>query len=109
VIASHGWEEAMTAKKTRLESEMALLTMLASLTGKAELEALADRYVACSPGAAPMVNPVNWRSWSASAQTRMKGTSDIRAGLILGQLTSRQKNDDGADPAQAACHAAFLP
>ena len=36
----------MTAKKTRLEREKELQTLLGSLTGKAELEALADRYTA---------------------------------------------------------------
>ena len=34
----------MTAKKTRLEREKELQTLLGSLAGKAELEALADRY-----------------------------------------------------------------
>ena len=46
MIASHGWEEAMTAKKTRFEREKELQTLLGSLAGKAELEALADRYAA---------------------------------------------------------------
>ena len=36
----------MTAKKTRLEREKELQTLLGSLAGKAELEALADRYAA---------------------------------------------------------------
>jgi hypothetical protein len=36
----------MTAKKTRLEREKELQTLLRSLVGKAELEALADRYAA---------------------------------------------------------------
>jgi hypothetical protein len=36
----------MTAKKTRLEREKELRTLLGSLAGKAELEALADRYAA---------------------------------------------------------------
>jgi len=48
VIGSHGWEEAITAKKTRLEREKELQTLLGSLAGKAELEALADRYAASS-------------------------------------------------------------
>ena len=34
----------MTAKKTRLEREKELQALLGSLSGKAELEALADRY-----------------------------------------------------------------
>jgi hypothetical protein len=38
----------MTAKKTRLEREKELQTLLGSLAGKAELEALADRYAASS-------------------------------------------------------------
>ena len=38
----------MTAKKTRLEREKELQTLLGSLAGKAELEALADRYSASS-------------------------------------------------------------
>jgi hypothetical protein len=38
----------MTAKKTRRERERELQTMLGSLAGKAELEALADRYAASS-------------------------------------------------------------
>jgi hypothetical protein len=38
----------MTAKKSRLEREKELQTLLGSLTGKAELEALADRYAASS-------------------------------------------------------------
>ena len=46
MIASHGWEEAMTPKKTRLEREKELQTLLGSQAGKAELEALADRYAA---------------------------------------------------------------
>jgi hypothetical protein len=36
----------MTAKKTRLEREKELQTLLGSPAGKAELEALADRYSA---------------------------------------------------------------
>jgi hypothetical protein len=36
----------MTAKKTRLEREKELQALLGSLSGKAELEALADRYAA---------------------------------------------------------------
>jgi len=38
----------MTAKKTRLEREKELQTLLGSLAGKAELEALADHYAASS-------------------------------------------------------------
>jgi hypothetical protein len=38
----------MSAKKTRLEREKELQTLLGSLGGKAELEALADRYAASS-------------------------------------------------------------
>ncbi|HMF13952.1 MAG TPA: hypothetical protein VKE94_16655 [Gemmataceae bacterium] len=38
----------MTAKKTRREREKELQTLLGSLAGKAELEALADRYAASS-------------------------------------------------------------
>jgi hypothetical protein len=38
----------MTAKKTRLEREKELQTLLGSLAGKAEVEALADRYAASS-------------------------------------------------------------
>ena len=38
----------MTAKKTRLEREKELQILLGSLAGKAELEALADRYAASS-------------------------------------------------------------
>ena len=38
----------MTAKKSRLEREKELQTLLGSVTGKAELEALADRYAASS-------------------------------------------------------------
>jgi hypothetical protein len=38
----------MTAKKTRLEREKELQTLRGSLAGKAELEALADRYAASS-------------------------------------------------------------
>ena len=48
MIASHGCEEAMTPKKTRREREKELQTLLGSLTGKAELEALADHYAASS-------------------------------------------------------------
>ena len=48
MIASHGWAEAMTAKKTRLAREKELQTLLSSPAGKAELEALADRYAAPS-------------------------------------------------------------
>jgi hypothetical protein len=36
----------MTAKKTRFEREKELQTLLGSLAGKAELEALAERYAA---------------------------------------------------------------
>jgi hypothetical protein len=36
----------MTAKKTRVEREKELQTLLGSPAGKAELEALADRYAA---------------------------------------------------------------
>ena len=43
----------MSAKKTRLEREKELQTLLGSLTGKAELEALADRYAASSPRIRP--------------------------------------------------------
>jgi len=43
----------MTAKKTRLEREKELQTLLGSLPGKAELEALADRYAASSPRMRP--------------------------------------------------------
>jgi hypothetical protein len=46
MIASHGWEEAMTAKKTLREREKELQTLLGSQAGKAALEALADRYAA---------------------------------------------------------------
>jgi hypothetical protein len=46
MIASHGWEEAMTAKKTLRKREKELQTLLGSQAGKAELEALADRYAA---------------------------------------------------------------
>ena len=38
----------MTAKKTRLEREKELQTLLGSPAGKAEVEALADRYAASS-------------------------------------------------------------
>jgi len=38
----------MTAKKTRLAREKELQTLLSSPAGKAELEALADRYAASS-------------------------------------------------------------
>ena len=38
----------MTAKKTRLAREKELQTLLRSLAGKAELEALADRYAGSS-------------------------------------------------------------
>ena len=38
----------MAAKKTRLEREKELQTLLGSLAGKAELKALADRYAAFS-------------------------------------------------------------
>jgi len=48
MIANHGWEDAMPAKKTRLEREKELQTLLGSLAGKAELEALADHYAASS-------------------------------------------------------------
>jgi hypothetical protein len=43
----------MTAKKTRLEREKELQTLLGSQAGKAELEALADRYAASSPRIRP--------------------------------------------------------
>jgi hypothetical protein len=43
----------MAAKKSRLEREKELRTLLGSLTGKAELEALADRYAASSPRIRP--------------------------------------------------------
>jgi hypothetical protein len=43
----------MTVKKTRLAREKELQTLLGSLTGKAELEALADRYAASSPRIRP--------------------------------------------------------
>ena len=43
----------MTAKKTRLEREKELQTLLGSRTGKADLEALADRYAASSPRIRP--------------------------------------------------------
>jgi hypothetical protein len=46
MIANHGWEEAMTPKKTRLEREKELHALLGSLAGKTELESLADRYAA---------------------------------------------------------------
>jgi len=36
----------MSAKKTRLEREKELQTLLGSLAGKAEVEALAERYAA---------------------------------------------------------------
>ena len=48
MIASHRWKEAMTPKKTRLEREKELQALLGSPAGKAELEALADRYGASS-------------------------------------------------------------
>jgi hypothetical protein len=48
VIASHGWEDAMPAKKTRREREKELQTLLGSLESKAELEVLADHYAASS-------------------------------------------------------------
>ena len=67
MIASHGWEEAMTAKKTRLEREKELQTLLGSLAGKAELEALADRYAASSPRIRPAGCRSSPTSWSASA------------------------------------------
>lgn len=38
----------MTAKKTRVDREKELQALLGSLAGKAELEALADRYAATS-------------------------------------------------------------
>ena len=43
----------MTAKKTRLEREKELQTLLGSPAGKAEVEALADRYAASSSGIRP--------------------------------------------------------
>ena len=43
----------MSAKKTRLVREKELQTLLGSLTGKAELEALTDRYAASSPRIRP--------------------------------------------------------
>ena len=43
----------MTPKKTRLEREKELQTLLGSQAGKAELEALADRYAASSPRIRP--------------------------------------------------------
>jgi hypothetical protein len=46
VTESHGLEDAMTAKKTRLEREKELQALLGTPAGKAELEALADRYAA---------------------------------------------------------------
>ena len=49
----------MTPKKTRLEREKELQALLGSPAGKAELEALADRYAACCrrirPGRASLV------------------------------------------------------
>ena len=53
MVASHEWEEAMIPKKTRLKREKELRTLLGSLTGRAELEALADRYAASSPRIRP--------------------------------------------------------
>ncbi len=44
MVASHGREEAMTPKKTRLQREKELQTLLGTLAGKAELEAVADLY-----------------------------------------------------------------
>jgi hypothetical protein len=46
MIASHARKEAMTPKKTRLAREKELQALLDSPAGKAELEALADRYAA---------------------------------------------------------------